>query len=74
MTFAGSGWHPACTPRTEDVPTPAPSEEDGPAQGGILTDAGQAETLQDYYDRTGQAYDPAEFACDGHCESCGHEH
>ena len=30
--------------------------------------------VKDYYDRTGQAYDPAEFACDGHCESCGHEH
>ena len=42
----------ACTPRTEDIPTPVPAEEEGPAQGGILTDAGQAETLQDYYDRT----------------------
>ena len=40
----------------------------------VLAEEAVRAAVKDYYDRTGQAYDPAEFACDGHCESCGHEH
>lgn len=39
--------------RQEDVPAATPPVTDNrPVQSGILTDVGQAETLQDYYDRT----------------------
>ena len=38
----------------------------------VLAEEAVRAAVKDYYDRTGQAYDPAEFACDGHCESCGH--
>lgn len=39
--------------RQEDVPTEGlPAADSPPQQSGILTDVGQAETLQDYYDRT----------------------
>ena len=42
----------ACA-RQEDVPAEELSVTDSrPQQSGILTDVGQAETLQDYYDRT----------------------
>ena len=40
----------------------------------VLAEEAVRAAVKDYYDRTGQAYDPAELACDGHCESCGHEH
>ena len=40
----------------------------------VLAEEAVRAAVKDYYDRTGQTYDPAEFACDGHCESCGHEH
>ena len=38
----------------------------------VLAEEAVRAAVKDYYNRTGQAYDPAEFACDGHCESCGH--
>ena len=40
----------------------------------VLAEEAVRAAVKDYYDRTGQTYDPAEFACDGHCESCGHGH
>ena len=40
----------------------------------VLAEEAVRAAVKDYYDRTGQTYDPAEFACDGHCKSCGHEH
>ena len=40
----------------------------------VLAEEAVRAAVKDYYDRTGQTHDPAEFACDGHCESCGHEH
>ena len=41
----------------------------------VLAEEAVKAAVKDYYDKNGIVYDPALLGeCDGHCESCGHEH
>ena len=40
----------------------------------VLAEEAVRAAVKDYYDRNGIPYDSELLACDGHCETCGHEH
>jgi nitrogen fixation NifU-like protein len=40
----------------------------------VLAEEAVKAAVKDYYDRNQIPYEKAQFACGGHCESCGHEH
>ena len=40
----------------------------------VLAEEAIKAALKDYYDKNGIPYGDELMACDGHCETCGHEH
>jgi nitrogen fixation NifU-like protein len=40
----------------------------------VLAEEAVRAAVKDYYDRNNIPYGDELLSCDGHCESCGHEH
>lgn len=40
----------------------------------VLAEEAVRAAIRDYYDKNGIPYGDELLACDGHCDTCGHEH